>query len=383
MKAHIVDRDALLAVTPLALRAYATGEGWTPVEQYGAHSQVFAYGDVGEIILPGTKALADYSNVVADVIRNLAEVENRDELQVYRDLASADKDVVRVRLPDADDDGSIGVDVGVQLVNSSRDLLLSAACAAWNPQRSYRAGKVGVADTYMSKVKLGQTEQGSFVVTLLAPVPPQIEPEQHDLWGDVMDEPFERKVTRRLSGGLDAAADAIEQYNLRSDFGLFESAVYEGASSNLFDAASLLTERESGFELSITWARTRPTPQRRWSRSFTRADGEVMKEVSRVFRERRPRPGETVRGFVTKLAREGQQPGQITVKGFIDGKWASVRANLIGEDYRKAIVAHDGVRQIDVEGTLERVGQRWRLSDAHDLELVAEENEDDDLDFID
>lgn len=382
MKAHIVDRAALLAVTPLALRAYASGEGWTPVEQYGEHSHVYAFGESDEIILPGTTALADYSSVIADVIRSLARVENRDELQIYRDLASADRDVVRVRLPDADDDGSVGVEVGVQLVNSSRDLLLSAACAAWNPQRSYRAGRVGIADSYMTKVRMGQTEQGSFVVTLLAPVPPQIESAQGNLWGNVLDEPFERKVTRRLSGGLDAAADAIEQYNLRSDVDVFDNAVRHGASANLFDAASLLSDRESGFDVSITWARTRPAPERRWHRSFTRAEGEVMREVSRVFRERRPRPNETVRGFVTKLAQEGQNPGQITIKGFVDDQWVAIKVNLSFADYHKAIVAHKEVRQVDITGTLERVGQRWWLSDAHDLELVFEAGEDDEEDLL-
>lgn len=377
MKAHIVDREALLAVTPLALRAYATAEGWVSVEQYGGHSQVYAFGDVGEIILPGTQALADYANVVADIIRNLASVENRDELQVYRDIASADRDVVRVRLPEADDDGSVGVEVGVQLVSSARDLMLSAACAAWNPQRSYRAGRVGIADSYMSKVRMGQTEQGSFVVTLLAPVPPQIEPQQENLWGDVLNEPFERKVTRRLSGGLDAAASAIEQYNLGGGVGVFEESVHKGVSSNLFDAASRLSDRDDGFEVSITWARTRPTPHRRWSRSFTRADGEVMREVSRIFRERRPRPDELVRGFVTKLAREGQQPGQITLKGLIDDKWVAIKAILTGDDYGKAIAAHEGVRQVDVTGTLERIGHRWWLSSARDLELVEDDSDDD------
>jgi len=40
-----------------------------------------------------------------------------------------------------------------------------------NPRPSYRAGKVKQAEQHMSRVRLGQTEQGSFVVTLLAPVP--------------------------------------------------------------------------------------------------------------------------------------------------------------------------------------------------------------------
>ena len=48
-------------------------------------------------------------------------------------------------------------------------MLLAAACAARNPQPFYRAGSNKEAMDYMRRVKLGQTEHGSFVVTLLCP----------------------------------------------------------------------------------------------------------------------------------------------------------------------------------------------------------------------
>ena len=130
---------------------------------------------------------------------------------MYRDLATSDRDVIRVGAPEAEDDGSVHIEAGVELVVHARDLVLSAACSAWDPRPTYRAGKVRRADEYMNRVRMGQTEQGSFVVTLLAPVPPAIE--QTQLWPSESEEPYERLVTRRLAGGLDAAAAAIEKYN--------------------------------------------------------------------------------------------------------------------------------------------------------------------------
>ena len=38
MKVHILDSDALRAITPAALAAYARTEGWQRVEAYGEHS---------------------------------------------------------------------------------------------------------------------------------------------------------------------------------------------------------------------------------------------------------------------------------------------------------------------------------------------------------
>ena len=93
-------------------------------------------------------------------------------MTIYRDLAHADRDVVRARSPHADDDGSIAVNDGVDLIAQARNMLAAAACSARSPQPSYHIWKIQMVNEYMERVRLGQTETGSFVVTLLAPVPP-------------------------------------------------------------------------------------------------------------------------------------------------------------------------------------------------------------------
>src|SRR5262245_41385124 len=98
MKARIVDAAALRAVSPQALRAYAEAEGWRPLEAFGDHSHVYVREpDNREAIIPGTAAIGDYPNVVAALIAVFASAEERDELQVYRDLSTSDRDVIRVR----------------------------------------------------------------------------------------------------------------------------------------------------------------------------------------------------------------------------------------------------------------------------------------------
>lgn len=378
MKARIIDLGALRAVSPQALRAYAQAEGWRPVEPYGDHSHVYAKGTTGkEIIIPGTASLGDYASVVADLLMIFSETEGRDELQVYRDLATSDRDVVRIRSPEAENDGSVRIEAGVDLVVHARDLVLSAACAAWSPRPTYRAGRVKQADDYMSRVRLGQTEQGSFIVTLLAPVPPAIE-RQAEFWPSEDEEPYERRVTRRLAGSLDAAAQAIEKHNLGAGISIFENAVKDGVSANLCEAAAHLSDQGDGVEVSITWARTRPTPQSRWTRTFTRSEGETLREVARIFHEKQPRPDEQVEGFIVKLAREERDfDGRVTMKAVVDGKLMSVQAQLQPSDYDLAIQAHRIQRQIATTGTLERVGRRWHLTNPTNVRLVQEDDLDD------
>jgi hypothetical protein len=328
-----------------------------------------------EAIIPGTSALGDYASVVADLLSLFSETEGRDQLQVYRDLSTADRDVVRVRSPEADNDGSIRVEAGVDLVAHARDLVLSAACAAWDPRPMYRAGRVKQADDYMSRVRLGQTEQGSFVVTLLAPVPPAIEPLQAELWPNEDEEPYERLVTRRLAGSLDAAARAIERYNLGDKFSAFESAVRHGVSANLCAAAAELSGQDGGVEVSVTWARTRRAPQPRWARAFTRSEGEVLGEVARIFHAKQPRPDEQVEGLIVKLAREEVEfDGRVTMKAVVDGKLTSVQAQLQPRDYDLAIQAHRVRQPIAATGTLERIGRRWHLVNPIDVHRFQDED---------
>src|SRR5215475_1498833 len=166
MKAHILDTEALCAISPAAIAAFARSESWFKVEGYGAHADVYAGPDRPEIIVPRTDLLADYASAVSRLIEVFATRTDRDELTVYRDLVGADRDVVRVRVQGAESDGSVALDAGVTIVAQARDMLLAAACAARSSQPVYRPHANREASDYMRRVKLGQTEYGSFVVTL-------------------------------------------------------------------------------------------------------------------------------------------------------------------------------------------------------------------------
>jgi hypothetical protein len=156
MKAQILDAEALRAISPAALSAFARSEGWSKTDAYGTHADVYGGADRPEIILPRTDRLVDYASAVSRLIGIFAKRIDRDELAIYRDLVGADRDVVRVRAIGGEDDGSVALDAGVKIVAQSRDMLLAAACAARTPQSLYRAGANKEAIDYMHRVKLGQ-----------------------------------------------------------------------------------------------------------------------------------------------------------------------------------------------------------------------------------
>jgi hypothetical protein len=381
MKAQILDSDALRAISPAALAAFARGEGWMKTDTYGSHADVYSGQNRPEIILPRTDRFADYASVVSRLLGAFAQVVDRDELATYRDLVGADHDVVRVRALSQDDNGSVSLDAGVTLIEKARDMLLAAACATRSPQSVYRAGANKEAIDYMRRVKLGQTEHGSFVITLLAPVPPSLQPIQMPLevsWVKLEEEPMERQVTRRLMMALEASRSAAE-LALSGVSQAFEQAVSSGVSANLCEAVASLIEESNGLDVTLTWARTRPTPEPQRKIVFSQNDAEVLKEAARTFRLRQPKPDVTIYGTVHKLKRDQDEvEGVVTLKALVEDKVQSVRAVLDQTNYTIAVQAHDAKAPVVVKGDLERVGQRWQLTNAIVRPLPTDDESDED-----
>lgn len=378
MRARIIDNIALSAIPPKAVHAYLRAQGWAKVEAYGDKGDVYALNGAPEIIAPASSDFADYAPTISRIVDILSRLEERSQLSVFNDLTVADTDVIRVRAPEAEEDGSIAIEAGVDLIQQSRDLLLAAACAASMPQRAYRAGRNKEATDYLDGVRIGQTERGSFIVTLLSPVPPSlVQPAQTSLWPEIGEEPFSRRVTRMLASALAAMKEAVALANRGEDIDAFETRVERGISANLCDAAAKLIDDGNGLDVSLTWALTRPAPLRRVQVVFARSDADTLQEAAKVLREREPRPAERIQGFVAALARDkNAKEGRVTVKTLIDNKPSSVKIYFKQEDYKEISDAHKDRRFITLEGDLVREGHRWKLSNPRDLSVLPADTDD-------
>ena len=372
MRADIRDSGALRAISPAALSAYARNAGWRQVEAYGAHSDVYAAEKLPEVILPRTDRLGDYASVVSRLITIFAEAAGRDELSLYRDLITADRDVVRARVTEADD-GSLSLNRGVELIAGVRDLVLAAACSLREPQPLYRLGANREANDLLDRIRLGQTEQGSFVVTMLTPPVsprfPKMFPEDAG-FGD----PLERRMTRRLTEALAETREATEKASA-GDGSAFAASVDKGVSANLCESLVGLVDSFPALDISVVWARTRPISPLREVFRFAKADAAILNEAARRFRDREPRPDTRLFGTVQRLRREEEEAGgTIYLWTPIDGKNRSVAVVLKRSDYDRAVQAHKEKLPMILRGDLERSGQRWRLLNPH-IEAIIDDEE--------
>lgn len=375
MRATIRDTEALNAVSPAALSAYARAAGWSKAEIYGDHSDVYVARGRPEIILPRTERLGDYADVVSRLVEIFANAAETDELSLYRDLVTADRDVIRVRAAE-NSDGAVAVNDGLDLLRGAHDMLLAAACSLRNPRPVYRAGSNRQAVDCVQRIRLGQTEQGSFSVTLLTPmVVPQLI--LVDDWGSE-DDPLERRLTRRLVEALEAARTATER-TVGGDAEAFSEAVEEGVSANLCDALVMLIEPFPALDISVTWARTLPRQTTRETVRFGPADAPILRKAAQSFHNREPRPDVQVSGIVRRLRRdETEVGGDVVLRTSIGSRNQSVTAYTEQFDYEKAIRAHQMKAPIVMEGDLERIGKRWRLLNARVVDIIWNEDEGDD-----
>ena len=372
------DPETISSVTPRAIQAYLASHGWRHVDTFGDAGNIYGLENVDQEILVPVTVLGDYTRRISEILETLSYIEERDSRAILRDLSLTDFDLVRVRQPDAAADGSLAINAGVALITESRNLLLAAACATVRSQRAFRAGRIREANEYLHTVRLGQTERGSFVVNLLLPIPPDLGYGQADMDSGSPPDPFERQVTRKLVSGLRATRDAVVAVNRGNDIRAFENEVHQGVSANLCDAIAGLLDygAPTSLDVSVSWAPVRVPTDERARIQFTTSDLTVLKEASRILKDRQEYLDERVEGYVTALAREqAQHTGRVTIKGVIDGVMSSIRVDFEPDDYRQILTAHEQRRVVSLQGDLRREGQRWVLQHPRDL-MVLEDDDD-------
>ena len=373
-----VGLDALARVPPRLVHAYLGAHGWERVRPYGDMGNVYASADGGEeVLVPAAEHFADYALRLSEIIKILSQAENRDGHAILRDIGLTGYDLLRVRLPEAAEDGSVSIDTGVTLFQEAHNLLLAAACSTVRPQRFFRAGRNQQAAEYMRGVRLGQTEQGSFVANLLSPVPPILAAGPPALFDTAPEEPFERQVTRKLVSSLRSTRAAIVAVNQGDDIQAFEQKIAQGISANFCDAITSLLGVENGkaLDISVSWAAIRSAKESRAQVRFVASDLPILREASRTLKDRQEHPDERIEGYVTSLAREqSEHQGRVTLKAFVEGAIRSIRADFSPADYGRITDAHNRRLVVSLEGDLRRDGQRWTLHNPRDL--VISENDD-------
>ena len=364
MKVSIRDAEALHAVTPQMLSIFARWLGWTRGEAYRKVSYIYTGPQLPEIIIPRKREIGDYASVVAELIEIFAGVAGQDQLTLYSELVSADCDKIRIRAVDQEDDSSLSLEAGADVMEGALNIVLAAACSIGKSRPVYRPRANKEATEYLKRMRLGHTSRGSYVITLLGP--PYKAQSQSTLYPDTVSpyDPMGRKVTKRLNQALQAVREAIDATRIQQQ-NAFRASVDKGVSANLCEALATLTDRLAQLTITVAWAPTFPLDVRQSTVRFTPSDRPFLKEAGGEFRRRDVLASGVVSGYVRELKREKDiDEGTVTLRTPIDDTERSITAILQESDYERAGAAHLNKEQITIKGDPERSGTGWKLLNA-------------------
>lgn len=363
-------------VRPETAELYLMARGWEARRRTPAFS-TWSRDDQENValFLPLSREPDDFELRLDEFVGRLARIEGLDLDTITTNLRYAASDLVRVRLVSPRvGAGELPIRDGAKLFEGTRDLMQAAACAAVDPRASYGSKKPGTVVDYLNGVRLGQTERGSYIVTVISDVTPEDQGSLLPNEAAHLQVPFERRVTTQLVQALDAARDTAARVLEGESITIFEDAVEQGVSSNLCDALHSMGDESvsSMVEVTVDWAISRPPAVEERQITLEPKFMPVFSDAARTLKQHGPFEDVEVVGIVGQLDRGADdEVGTIVIEGTAQETRRNVRIELGGEQYHKAVEAHDAKRTVSVRGTLSKDGKSWTLIDPGPLRYEA------------
>ena len=197
-----------------------------------------------QLIVPLDEQFDDYGERTAEAIQHLAEFEKRPANEILNHLLLSPADLLFFRevSPDAEG-GNLPLDHAVRMIDGTRKVLLSEAHSVLVPQPYHPRMSRSEAEDFLSRCRLGQTDRGSFVLTVACPL---------DLKADLLGpngEPFSRRVTSLLMQSLGELSQAADRMQIDD---LADISRHPGISANLCESLLLLRPAGERSYLNIT-----------------------------------------------------------------------------------------------------------------------------------
>jgi len=262
---------------------------------------------------------------------------------------------------------------------NDRDAAGAAAIQAASPKTRpvLRGRRPEEANEYLDRVRLGQTERGSFVLTLLSPYSfdPSDQPTtQATLFED--GKPFGRRVTENLSVALRGIEQGLEQA-VGAGPEAFKQFADQGVSANLCSALARLAELGGGADISLSWSPQKPIHGEA-RLSLQRNDASVLKDAAAVISTQTGPQTIRLEGTVLGITeRKDLFDGTVTLHVDLDGRPRSVRIQFGDAERDKVFEAfHEKTDLLmAVEGELVKDGQLLRLRNPRDFEVIKIDGE--------
>jgi len=365
-------------IIPVRLELYLLSTGWIENGSISDKAKVWHRPEEKnfdlEILQPVNEDLKDYSQRLYEAIHNLSEYENRSPLKVISDLKNFDSDIVKIRVISPDvDGGAIPIDDGVLLFEKAKELLVSSTLSTFKKKRFFSGSWPAVVKEFMNTLRFGQTERGSYIVNVIAPVSHFSEKEFPEA-----DCSITRSISNNLARSLGATMVALENYEKTNDLISFEGAVSSGVSANLCDAIIGMSgsSKSRDVEISIELAASEKDSQEIIRKHrFTSSHIPILSTASEYYKGNFVIKNYEASGLVIRMDHEpAEDYGVIRVTSTVNGTDKNISIQLSLDDYWEAVKAHKPRLPVVCQGDLHVTPRSAFLADPRNFRVINDVN---------
>ncbi|AKT37192.1 hypothetical protein [Chondromyces crocatus] len=349
------------------LQQYLASRGWTRARSRRDDVDIFRH-EGREVLVPLDRSLADYEEAIATAAERIASAEARSPEAVLADLTCPRADRVRVgRTDEGSEEGTLGLLDGASLLAGVRRALLASACSVERPDaRFHPRMTLKSAEAFVDRCRLGQTERGSFVLTLLCPLdaPPVDDPMA----------PFARRAVAQLLNSIYRAVALLRQGERER---LLDGPEPPVITANLCEALVEMMPADQRGDLWVgaSWSPLVNPPQIPSRVQVDRALFPMFEDLSQRLRPpSAPRQDRFV-GKVIELRGEanehGALEGEVVLLLQVGEELIRTRCTLDPTGYEKAIEAHKRQRYLSLRGLLQRRPKSSTIEKPADIQMLT------------
>ena len=373
MQVEIQDAVALEQIPSSSVIAYLRTHDWQDDGRWGQRGTLYtteALGRRWDILIPVKDTVPGYARNMFETIRVLSSVEERSQIDIYRNLRAAGADVIRLVASGGDQMHTSSLQRSLNVTTSAYGLLQAAARAADHPAAAYSGRPTTQVSEYMDTVSAFPGDFDEYDLAIHSPVPVEV---QGSLFP--ADPPFPRRVTMTLSRALASTELAIGSAVTNGGLSAFDGVVDNGVSANLCDAVAALAGRGSGVTIDMQWAPIRGRPASVIDQfRFLPEAAEVLSDARAYLRQREPYRNEEIVGQVVLLAREiGDQKGRAHIIPEQRDLPSPLAADFDSPEYDSLIEAFRKQARIRLFADIEPEGRGYNLTNPHHLEIIESE----------
>lgn len=332
-------------------------------------------GNQEELVVPITNEVFRLERDLNNIIKTLMTFYDKKEYQILDDFENSVKDQVKFRVKsEMTEDGYIPLVEGVRLLENTKEMLIASFLSISNKKKNYTGPHPENVNEAISNIKMGQTEEGSFIINIYLPND-YYEDGQPSLLEEESDS-FTRKaltLMEQASTELISKAKTFEEQH--NDLSVFDDSYLQGVSSNFCSAISEISSNgKNDVEIEIILNDTIDAKENIRKIEIKKEIIPIINNVKEYYKQDLTTENFVLIGHVTKLHQEvDDSEGDITLTCEIAGKLKKVKLDLNETFYTIAQEAHRNKSYLRCVGTLKISGRVTTLTNIEDVLIISDD----------